>query len=259
LTPVIDLYDGTAHCEEGSSLWWYRRVDRNGADVNLGQVSYIKVINGGSGYTQAPAVQITDGGGSGAAAEAVISGGKVCAVRLTEPGSGYTSAPNVALSGGNGSGASAQAFYSDGWHQGFGRLKSEFEYGQDESPVYDEGKKQFATKKEELKGELVFTSLQDDVLTEQFLTRDANKYNWAVFQHAGFSRDGFQKYRYIGIVRIPGHYKSSAPGREPELRGIILNNKNAITVNSAELPVPGLMGNYNLAVNDGYSVQEEIQ
>jgi hypothetical protein len=258
LTPVIDLYDGTAHHDGGSALWWYKRVDRNGADVNLGQVSFVKVTNGGSGYTEAPAVEFTGGGGSNAAATAVISGGKVSAVRLTNPGSGYTSAPEVQLTGGNGTGAEAQAFYSDGWHLGFGRLKSDFEYGQDESPVYDEGKKQFASKKEELKAAMIFTSLQDDVLTEQFLAKDANKYYWAIFQHAGFSRDGFQKYRYIGIVKIPGYYKSAAPGREPELKGIIMNNRSAVSVNTAELPVTSLAGSYSLAADESYSVQEEV-
>jgi hypothetical protein len=258
LTPVIDLYDGTAHNDEGSSLWWYKRIDRNGADINLGQVSFIKVTNGGSGYTQAPAVEFQGGGGNGASATAFISSGKVSAVRITNPGNGYTSPPGIQLTGGDGSGATAIAYYSDGWHQGFGRLKSDFEFGQEESPVYDEGKKQFATKKEDFKGALVFTSIQDDVFTEQFLTKDANKYDWAIFQHAGCSRDGFQKYRYIGIVKIPGYYKASAPGREPEFKGIIMNNRSAIAVTTANLPVPGLSGSYNLSANEGYSVQEEV-
>jgi hypothetical protein len=258
LTPVIDLYDGTAHNEEGSSLWWYKRIDGSGADVNLGQVSFVKITNGGSGYTQVPAVEFTGGGGNGASAIAIISGGKVSAVRLTNSGSGYTSAPVVQLTGGNGTGASARAYYSDGWHLGFGRMKSDFEFGQEESPVYDEGKRQFASKKEDFKASLVFTSLQDDAFTEQFLTRDANKYRWAIFQHAGISRDGFQKYRYIGIVKLPGYYKASAPGREPELKGIIMNNKSAISVSTADLPVIGLSGNYNISAGEGYSVQEEV-
>jgi hypothetical protein len=59
------------------------------------QVSFIKVTNGGSGYTTPPLVNIYSGGGSGATATAVLSGGRVIGVTVTARGSGYTSQPGV--------------------------------------------------------------------------------------------------------------------------------------------------------------------
>lgn len=69
----------------------------------------VYVLNGGLGYTSAPSVMITGGGGTGAAATAVVSNGQVVGINVTNHGSGYTSAPTVALSGGGGSGATAAA------------------------------------------------------------------------------------------------------------------------------------------------------
>jgi hypothetical protein len=74
----------------------------------------------GSGYTSAPTVSFSGGGGTGAAATAYISGGVVQAFRITDPGIGYTSAPTVTLTGGGGTGASATSvaltplFYTSG-------------------------------------------------------------------------------------------------------------------------------------------------
>ncbi len=59
------------------------------------QVSFIKVTNGGSGYTSAPLVNIYSGGGTGATGTAVLSGGRVIGVTVTARGSGYTSQPGV--------------------------------------------------------------------------------------------------------------------------------------------------------------------
>jgi hypothetical protein len=69
----------------------------------------LSVTAGGTGYTSAPTASITGGGGSGATAEAVVSGGAVTDLRLTNPGTGYTAAPTVSLSGGGGTGATASA------------------------------------------------------------------------------------------------------------------------------------------------------
>lgn len=60
----------------------------------------IKVVNAGSGYTTAPTVQITGGGGTGATATATVLAGKVSAVALTSAGTGYTTAPTITLSEG---------------------------------------------------------------------------------------------------------------------------------------------------------------
>lgn len=79
--------------------------------ANPGVVVSIAVTNGGSGYTSAPTVTFTSGGGSGATATAAIDPitGKVISVIVTANGSGYTSAPTIAFSGGGGTGAAATA------------------------------------------------------------------------------------------------------------------------------------------------------
>jgi len=75
-----------------------------------GKVAWIKVTNGGSGYTSAPSVSITGGGGAGATAQAYIgSDGAVVGVIVTNYGSGYASTPTIGFSGGGGSGATATA------------------------------------------------------------------------------------------------------------------------------------------------------
>lgn len=80
-----------------------------------GALSGVTVTAGGTGYTSAPTVAFSGGGGSGAAAVAVIDrAGTVTAINITNPGSGYTSAPTVTLSGGGGTGAAATAVVSAG-------------------------------------------------------------------------------------------------------------------------------------------------
>ncbi len=77
-------------------------------------VSSITVTNGGSGYTEDPAVTIT-GNGTGATATATIDPltGTVTAITLDTVGSGYTSA-SVTITGGHGTGATATAtIYTD--------------------------------------------------------------------------------------------------------------------------------------------------
>ncbi|USZ80549.1 putative tail protein [Serratia phage MQ-4] len=76
-----------------------------------GGVTAITLSAGGTGYTAAPAVSITGGGGTGATATATVSGGVVTGVTITNHGSGYTSAPTVAFTGGGGTGAAATAAF----------------------------------------------------------------------------------------------------------------------------------------------------
>jgi hypothetical protein len=52
---------------------------------------------GGSGYSVAPAVSFSGGGGSGAGGTATISGGAVTAINITNAGSGYATAPSVTI------------------------------------------------------------------------------------------------------------------------------------------------------------------
>lgn len=81
-------------------------------------VTFLRLTAGGSGYTSAPSVAISGGGGSGATAVAFVSNGAVVGFRMQSLGSGYTSAPTVALSGGGGSGATATANIGVPVHQG---------------------------------------------------------------------------------------------------------------------------------------------
>ena len=79
------------------------------ASIQSGNVVVISVTNPGSGYTSAPAITITGGGGSSANAIAKLGSGIVTSISLTEAGSGYTSPPTVTISGGGGSDATAVA------------------------------------------------------------------------------------------------------------------------------------------------------
>jgi hypothetical protein len=60
-------------------------------------VTGVELTSGGTGYSTAPTVVFTGGGGTGAAATATVSGGKVIDVDVTNAGTGYTSAPAVSF------------------------------------------------------------------------------------------------------------------------------------------------------------------
>ena len=74
-----------------------------------GTVVQINVLNPGSGYTSNATITFTGGGGTGAAATAIVDSGSITAIAVTNAGSGYTSPPTITFSGGGGTGASAQA------------------------------------------------------------------------------------------------------------------------------------------------------
>ena len=69
------------------------------ATISGGVLTGITVRDSGDGYTEAPTVVISGGGGTGATAEATIAG-KVRSIRITNAGVGYTSAPTVEITGG---------------------------------------------------------------------------------------------------------------------------------------------------------------
>ncbi len=73
------------------------RSDEIHGDQSGGYVSAVALIQGGSGYTEAPTVTFSGGGGGSAAATAVISGGAVAVVNVTNNGSSYETAPTVNL------------------------------------------------------------------------------------------------------------------------------------------------------------------
>lgn len=80
---------------------------------SINEVTWVRVDSGGSGYSTAPTVSFSGGGGSGASAVARVRGGQVRAIAMTGHGSGYTSAPTVSFSGGGGTGAAATAIRLD--------------------------------------------------------------------------------------------------------------------------------------------------
>ena len=63
-----------------------------------GHVVAYTVTDGGSGYTEPPAVTVVGGGGTGATAAALLDGSVVTAIYPLTTGSGYTSAPQVFIS-----------------------------------------------------------------------------------------------------------------------------------------------------------------
>ncbi|MFD1628340.1 RagB/SusD family nutrient uptake outer membrane protein [Pseudopedobacter beijingensis] len=81
----------------------------NGVGNISESVKAIQITSGGTGYTGTPTVAITGGGGSGATAVAVVSGGAITAINITNPGIKFTSAPVITITGGGGTGASATA------------------------------------------------------------------------------------------------------------------------------------------------------
>ena len=85
----------------------------NSEEVQYDQ--YLPVVNlivtrGGLGYSTAPTIALTGGGGTGATATATINGaGTVTALTLTNAGSGYTHPPVVEFTGSNTIPAAASA------------------------------------------------------------------------------------------------------------------------------------------------------
>lgn len=73
--------------------------DKNWKD-NIGfKITAINIANGGTSYTNPPAVVITGGGGTGAKATAYIKNGAVYRINVINGGSGYISSPTITLSG----------------------------------------------------------------------------------------------------------------------------------------------------------------
>jgi hypothetical protein len=75
------------------------------AIVAANAVTSVTITAGGSGYTSHPSVGFTGGGGAGATGNAVLTNGAVTSITITTGGSGYTSVPSVVFTGGGGTGA----------------------------------------------------------------------------------------------------------------------------------------------------------
>lgn len=65
----------------------------------VGSLVSMQLSTGGSGYTAPPAVTLSGGGGTGAAAVAHMAGTMVESIVITNAGSGYTSDPTVTITG----------------------------------------------------------------------------------------------------------------------------------------------------------------
>ena len=65
------------------------------------EVRTVTITEGGTGYTSAPTVTFSGGGGEGARAQAIITNGAVTSIVITEGGDNYTSAPTVTISESN--------------------------------------------------------------------------------------------------------------------------------------------------------------
>lgn len=92
-----------------------RAVGQAVFDPSSRTVLGVLVTNPGSGYNSAPTVTID--GGSGATAQAFLTGGSVISFNITNPGLNYAYAPTVIIGAtdtGNGSGATGTAVMSGG-------------------------------------------------------------------------------------------------------------------------------------------------
>jgi len=75
-------------------------------------VQSVNMVRPGNGYLKPPTVLFSGGGGSGAAAQANLTGGEMVAINLLNGGSRYTSVPTINLVSSSGIGAEAAALIS---------------------------------------------------------------------------------------------------------------------------------------------------
>jgi hypothetical protein len=98
----VRIYDRALSATEVGQLFAVESTDTPRKAVGTAQVVNgffvgVELTDPGYGYTSAPAVRITGGGGSGATAIAVVENGVVTGVAITNPGSGYTGTPKVSI------------------------------------------------------------------------------------------------------------------------------------------------------------------
>ena len=106
--------DNNVNCTFGTPNCFGATAGNSDGVLSTGSISGLTVMAGGSGYTSAPACNISAphnaayNGGTGpsqAFCNATVAGGKVTALTLGTPGSGYAPLPICTLTGGGGSGA----------------------------------------------------------------------------------------------------------------------------------------------------------
>lgn len=74
-------------------------------DLYSDEIIGLDIIDGGSGYTSAPTITVSGGGGFGAQFNAVLFENKIVDIETVSRGSGYTAEPTVQVTGGGSSGA----------------------------------------------------------------------------------------------------------------------------------------------------------
>jgi len=97
----------------GYASWGWEKLRTNRpADIEINQIGVgdgdgsldsIEVIDGGSGYAEAPTITISepDVGNDTATAVALVSDGVITEIQLTNPGEGYINQPSLTIEGAN--------------------------------------------------------------------------------------------------------------------------------------------------------------
>ncbi len=87
-------------CFDGLPIYGPYAYDGGVATVSGGAVTAVTKSTSPVTYTAPPTIVFTGGGGSGAAATAVLNAGVISSITMVSGGSGYTSAPAVTILGG---------------------------------------------------------------------------------------------------------------------------------------------------------------
>ena len=112
---VLDkLFGGDSPASDAAKIKPKTFMGNSSQASSTKQVIRVIVNTGGTGYTGATVVTFSGGGGTGAIANPIISGGVITGVQVTNSGSGYTSTPTVSFVDTTGNGATATAIVSLG-------------------------------------------------------------------------------------------------------------------------------------------------
>lgn len=105
-----ESYIGQINRDGDINMWDCSDGSTKTVNFTAGKIAHISIDNAGTGYSSAPTISISGGGGSNATATATVSGGSITAISITNAGTGYTSYPTVTISGGGGSNAALTAY-----------------------------------------------------------------------------------------------------------------------------------------------------
>jgi hypothetical protein len=161
-------------------------------DYSKDEVGSVVINNGGNGFTVAPTVAFSGGGGgTGAAGTAIIQNGAVVAVTITNPGSGYTAAPTVTFSGGGGVGAAATANLASAMNILAGQ------YANPTSKTYFFATTSVANLSNYATLKSVYATVPAPTATSQEFDAGAMFYQWLVNNPSASNPLGPMSYRYL--------------------------------------------------------------